>query len=414
MRVLYISQTGMLEGLGRSQVLAYQRGLARRGAEIDLLSYELPEATDREIELLEGELREAGIRWLPLRRARDSRLRVKVAESLRGVVAALRAGAIRRPDIVHGRSYLPTAIADVVSRLLPRARLVFDCRGMLGDEYVDAGYWTKERLEYRLVKRYETRAFKRADGVVVLTDALRRWIDAQGWLGPHTAVEAIPCCVDLDQFRFLPDARARIRGELGIDGDTSLLVYAGSLGSFYEEGELARFAGVFRRRAEGGAPARFLLLTRSEPKDLVARLMKEGFPAAGITVVRARPDEMPGYLSAGDLGLSFIQSCFSKMGSSPTKVAEYLAAGLPVVLNGDIGDQRDLATERDACVVLPSYREDAVVAAADHARSLVARPLAERVAATRRVAAARLDLEAVGVARYARLYDRIMTRTTGR
>src|SRR5687768_7432269 len=36
----------------------------------------------------------------------------------------------------------------------------------------------------------------------------------------------------------------------------------------------------------------------------------------------------PSYLSAADAGLSFIKSCFSKIASSPTKNAEYLACGL--------------------------------------------------------------------------------------
>lgn len=406
MRALYISHNGMLEGLGQSQVLAYLRGLARRGVAFDLLSFELPTVTEEAIERLRASLDGTGIRWTPLRRRRDTRLSVKIAESLTGVGQAFRVALARRPDIVHGRSYLPTAVCDVIASTLPRARLLFDCRGMLGDEYVDAGHWTTDRIEYRMLKRYEARAFRRAEGVVVLTEALKRWVAAQGWFGPRTHVEAIPCCVDMEKFRFDEEGRGRLRRELGLE-DALVLVYAGSLGSWYREPDVARFAGLVRARA--GRRVAFLLLTPSRPDELAGLLRAEGFDERDVVVRKASPPEMPAFLSAGDAGISFIKSCFSKKGSSPTKVAEYLACGLPVVLNGDIGDQADLAEEREACVVVGAFERGELDRAAERVLALAGRPVAERVSAGRAVADARFGLERVGVARYERLYRAMLS-----
>ncbi len=401
MRALYVSHNGILEGLGQSQVLAYLKGLARRGVRFDLLSYELASADIGLIETTRASLAAVGIDWTPMRRRRDTRLAVKVTESLLGVGRATKLALARRPDIVHGRSYLPTAVADVIASSLPRARLLFDCRGMLGDEYVDAGHWTEERLEYRLLKRYEARAFRRADGVVVLTEALRRWLAERRWFGPHTLVETIPCCVDLDAFRFDEAGRSRVRRELGLEGKL-VLVYAGSLGSWYREAEIAAVAGIARLRA--GRPVAFLLLTAAPHQALVDLLRARGFGESDVVVKKLAASEMPRYLSAGDVGISFIKSCFSKKGSSPTKVGEYLACGLPVVLNGDIGDQADLAAERETCVVVGGFGERELTDAADRVVALAAKPLADRVASGRAVADARFGLERIGVTRYERLY----------
>ena len=407
MRVLYISHNGMLEGLGQSQVLPYLRGLAGRGVQFDLFSYELPDAAPTQIEALRESLATHGIRWMPLRRRRDPRLRVKLMEAARGATRSLAAALGRRPDVVHGRSYLPTAVADAIASTVPKAKLLFDCRGMLGDEYVDAGYWSAEQKEYRLLKRYERRAFRRADGVVVLTDALRRWIETRGWLGPQTEIRTIPCCVDTQRFRFDAAARRRLRGELGLEGRT-VLVYSGSLGGLYRVPDMARFAGVFKRRAAG--PVAVLLLTPSPHEEFVDLLEREGVSRAEIVVRKAAPAEVPSFLSAGDAGMSFGKSCFARMGCSPTKLAEYLACGLPAVLNGDFGDQAELAAEIETCVDVGSFDDQALERAADRLLSMVRRAPDERAALGMRVVEARCDLEAVGVARYAALYEAIVRR----
>src|SRR5262249_19973276 len=146
---------------------------------------------------------------------------------------------------VHARSYLPAAVSDVIASIAPRAKLLFDCRGMLGDEYIDNGQWTHERLEYRLLKRFERRVFKRAEGVVVLTRALHEWLTEQSMLGDETHVEVVPCCVDLGRFSPNEASRAEARSELGI-GDRIALLYSGSLGSWYLEDEMARYAAHVR------------------------------------------------------------------------------------------------------------------------------------------------------------------------
>jgi glycosyltransferase involved in cell wall biosynthesis len=401
LRALYVSHNGMLENLGQSQVLPYLRGLARRGVEFDLLSYELPTANADEIDRLRRSLRDEGIRWTPLRRARDPRLRTKVLESSHGVLRAFALALSRSPAIVHGRSYIPTAIGDMIATLVPSAKLVFDCRGMLGDEYVDAGYWTTDRFEYRLVKRYERRVFRRAEGIVVLTETLRRIVRDRGWVGPRSTIEAIPCCVDMDRFRFDETGRAQIRRELGLE-DRLVCVYSGSLGGWYQEPELAKFAGLAKRVSK--RPIAMLVLTHQDAEPLRGRLRGEGLTPAEIVVRRVPPGEMARFLSAGDLALSFIKPCFSKLGSSPTKVPEYLACGLPVVLNGDIGDGSDLAAETDACVVLPSLSDRELEAAVPRALRLAERPIAARVEAGRELARRRFGLEEIGVARYERLY----------
>ena len=399
-RCLYISQTGMTEPLGQSQVLAYLRGLARRGIAIELLSMEPAGTPPKDVARIEEQTRAAGIAWQPLVRGSSPRLSRKLYESAVGVSHGLVAALRRRPHIVHARSYVATAVADVVATLTPGAKLLFDCRGMLGDEYVDSGYWTEDRLEYKLLKRFEQRVFRRADGVVVLTESLRRWLDARNVIPTRTPREVIPCCVDTNRFRFDEAARAARRRELGA-GDRPVIVYSGGLGGWYLEEEMARFAGQVKRLRPD---AIFLVMTRSSPDRLRAVAREQGFGDADLVIKNVPPHEMPSWLCAGDVGLCFIRPCFSKIGSSPTKIAEYLASGLIVVANRDVGDQSELAEDSRACVVLGGFGDAELAEGAKRALALSARPIAERAAEGLRVAEARFGLEKVGVDRYERLY----------
>ena len=61
-----------------------------------------------------------------------------------------------------------------------------------------------------------------------------------------------------------------------------------------------------------------------------------GIDAERLPGHRGDPGEVPRYLKAADVAISFIKPCYSKQSSSPTKIAEYLASGLPVVCNAGL------------------------------------------------------------------------------
>jgi hypothetical protein len=76
----------------------------------------------------------------------------------------------------------------------------------------------------------------------------------------------------------------------------------------------------------------------------------------------------------------------------------------------DFGDQAALAAERDACVMVDSFDDEALVRAADELIAMANAPLDERVRIGRRVAETHFDLEKVGVARYEALYRSLAAR----
>ena len=115
MRSVYISHIGMTEPLGQSQVLPYLTGLARAGVDVEIVSFEAAGTTDEAMDALRQRLAIERIAWRPLRRSDAHGLAQKALEGGRAVLQAIAAALHRRPDIVHARSYLPAAVADVTT-----------------------------------------------------------------------------------------------------------------------------------------------------------------------------------------------------------------------------------------------------------------------------------------------------------
>jgi glycosyltransferase involved in cell wall biosynthesis len=203
--------------------------------------------------------------------------------------------------------------------------------------------------------------------------------------------------VDLERFRFRPDARAAIRSRLGL-GDRPVMVYSGSLGSWYLPDAMFDLLEV----AEPSLPGLHFLVLSPQAALAQAHAGRRGL-GGRVTALSIPPPEVPDYLSAADFGVSFIAPSPSKAASSPTKLAEYLACGLPAVMNPGVGDVDALAGERGW--ILTGLDRDALGNAGHRVAAELAR--ADVRTATREVAQRRFALEEA-VRRYDRLYRRVM------
>jgi glycosyltransferase involved in cell wall biosynthesis len=399
-RALYLCYFGLREPLVQTQVLPYLRELLKGGVEIHLLTFEpgWPHSwTESERRSWQTQLAAEGIQW----HARAYHQRPSLPATLYDIVA----GAwqvihlIRREgiSILHARSHVAAAMGALAKQVTD-AKLIFDIRGMLADEYADAGAWPPQGLNYRLTKAAERHLLKVADAFVVLTNKARQILFPDS----TPIIEVIPCCVDGARFSSIAAAsRETTRRELGI-ADKRVLVYVGALDGWYLTKELAEFLGEAHSQV---ANSFSLILTQSSPELLAGRLRQQGVEPEQFRIQCVLPRDIPRYLAAADLALSFIKPCYSKQFSSPTKVAEYLAAGLPILCNSGVGDVDELIAREGVGILLPELNQAAYRVALQEVEKLLSDPaLATRC---RTVALQYFDLSRVGGPLYRRLYSRL-------
>jgi len=406
-RVLFISYNGMLDPLGQTQVIPYLKQLAEVGVEFTLLSFErevayTPGGRGRCRQLHE-ELKQHRIDWHRLPYHKTPSLPATAYDVFAGTSLARKLVRAKRIELVHARSHIPATIALRLKRRLG-TKMIFDVRGLLADEYVDANHWPKDSLRYRLTKNAETQGLKAADGVVTLTqkiwDVIKDWDSLRGRNVPHAVV---PCCADLEVFRFADAERAERRKELDVEG-RFVLVYSGSIDGWYLTEEMCDFFVTLRAQK----PSAFFLWLTPGSRERITKLMSDrGIPKQDFHIASALPSDVPSYLSAADAGLAFIKPCFSKQASSPTKYAEYLGCGLPLIINTGIGDSDALINAEKAGALVTRFDQEEYARAVSVIEAMT-KDVEQTRHHTRDVAEQLLDVRRVGRERYVELYEQVL------
>lgn len=397
--IIYVTRNGLLEPLGQSQVLAYLRGLSRH-YQITLISYEKPEdaADAASMARVQAECVEHGIRWLPQRFRAGPRYLAPAASMVRMVWLVARETRRTGARLVHARSYIPAAVALLAGRFTG-APFIFDMRALWPEELITAGRLRRGSLVHRAIAWAERVCLRRAAGVVSLTNAA---VEHLREIYPNELrsqrLVVIPTCADLE--RFTP-AVARTSGPR-IHGCIGTVLS----GWFRIDWLTAWIAAAVARDPE----ARLEILTRDNVERVRAAIDPDGRLGERLSIGSRRPQAMPEAVRGHDLSVMFYAGGeVSELGRSPTRMAEVLGSGLPVVANAGVGDVARIIREFQVGVLVEGPEQRHMDAALDELETLLADP---GLAARCRAAAEAVFSLAAGVAAYLSLYDAILNERT--
>jgi glycosyltransferase involved in cell wall biosynthesis len=398
--VLYLTHNGITDHIGQSQIAPYCMGLAARGYRIHIVSAEKPGRDDLK-ERYRALFAKHGVQWSFVTYRNRPPVIGQFATWVKMRRLAMRVAAAERPKLVHCRSYLPIEIGVAIKKKYG-AKLLIDFRHF----FVEAGLEDSPyKFVYRMFKKREPGYFAAADHVVTLTERAARILD--GWyptpqgLGRFTV---IPCCADFGHFDLAKVDAAKataLRERLGFGKDDFVLLYLGSIGPDYLLSEMMK---LFRELLALRPTARFLFVSNNGLEEVTRAREAAGIGDEAVRFVNATRDEVPTYLALTDLSVFFYRPDLSRAGCSPTKLAELLAANVPVIGNANVGDlDTILSLEQNCSVVVPDFEPQTLRAALEQVMS-VPREDRQRI----RPNSQGYTLEA-GVDRYESIYRRFVT-----
>lgn len=402
-KALFISPTPALSPLLQAQGIPHMRELGKLGMEFTLLTFEHRDWSEQDrkrAETLRATLAGWGIDWHILRYGRLPFVPNSTIDVFRGAACALKLIRRKGIEVVHCRSYVP-AYMCLMLRRLTGIKFIFDMRGFLPDEYVEGGHWTMDCWEYKLAKKLEAKCLRAADAVVVTTRGMRdQLLEARAGLRDEIdrKLTIIPNLADMN--RFGPDdaVRSEMRERYGLEDKTVALWLVGGIADWHMPTEVARFFLAMKR-----LHPRSVLLVLTSSTNVHRILQDAGLTTEDYMAISATPEEVGKHILIGDFGINF---CSSEHSASAIKSAEYLASGLPILIDKAEESANVLARDSRTGVVVESYGEDEFERAVHEMIGLLAQrdALAKRC---REVAQRNLSLS-IAVDLFAEVYRKVL------
>ncbi|TKX41338.1 glycosyltransferase [Halorubrum sp. CGM4_25_10-8A] len=344
--VLYISYTGLLEPLGKSQVYSYLKNLSNK-YNISLITFENPDnlKDQKQFEKMRRAVESHDIDWRPLKYHNNPSLPATVWDILTGIWESFHLIREHEVEIIHARSYIPSVIALACKKCY-KTRFLFDMRGFWADERIDGNLWNEKDYVYRMTKWFERQFIKNADVVLSLTDVGIEAMKEFSYVDEDTRFEQIPTCTNLDNFYPCADQSS--------DGPFTL-GYVGSVGTWYKFGDVLECFQILQKLKPG---AQLHILNKGQHDYIQEKLDEYGISSENVTVESVEHERVPEKVRKMDAGIFFYRQTFSKKGTSPTKMGEFLASGIPCISNVGVGDVESLLTDNDIGVVLDNFTSE--------------------------------------------------------
>jgi hypothetical protein len=331
--LLYVSYDGLLDPLGQSQILPYIFGLSDRGFKFTIISFEKDYRAKEEICELKEKLHTNEISWSPLILPSSGLIKKADNSSISGggikrYLKRLLIGAVKirkicasdRIDAIHLRGFQSALIFKLSFLGKP---YIYDYRSFSVDEWVEAGLIRFGSMSHRVFKVVDRMAVKGMSALVTLENS------AEEFLRENYIVPDVPACV----IRTSTDCRKYSPKVSSSDKASTRFVHLGGALFPYRVDIVLEFV---RRYSEDIGNASIHFFNEGQHDQLANAIEESKIDKSIVFVESVKHETVPGRLAEFDAGLIFIEPSPCRRVCSPTKLGEYLAAGLPVLANKGI------------------------------------------------------------------------------
>lgn len=401
-KVLYITYDGLTDPLGQSQIIPYLKGLSNE-YDITILSCEKSDKFQSNGTFIKKLLDDNSLSWEFVLYTKKPPVLSTLKDLWKMSKAAQKLHRTHHFKIVHCR----TVISWLIGKKLQSnsTKVLFDMRGFWADERVDGKLWNLENplfsRIYHFFKREQNKAYHQADALVSLTNAGKEHIVSSESISTEK-ISVIPC--NADQIHFQPKEKyishlKSLQKEVGLSGNERIVGYAGSLGTRYMLNEMLDCFSIIQQQHSN---AIFLIITLSPLFELKELIQKKGLNSS-VIIIGSSYKKIPEYLSLVDVALYFIYAGNSGKAVSPTKQAEFLSMGIPIITNAGIGDSKSIIAENEVGYVLEDFNSKGYQQVADNLDDLLKKPSSEIV----KIASRFFQLES-GVETYRSIYKKLV------
>ena len=315
----YATVDSLSEGVGSSQIAPLMEKLANHGMKINLLTFEKETPPDSLVE----RMRKASVEWIQIPFGNNG--------PLGGLTRTLQlAKLLPDSEITHARSDFPA----VAARFSGQDRILWDVRSLWADQ---RRFIEESRLKRSLLSLYspfEKLACNSAIAMSTLTQAVVPVLEDRHKHLPGLRT-VVPTSVDLDRFKFSPIMPSKLKG-----------LFSGTYNKYYDLELSFKFIQALKNIANHE-------IDWAKPKESHTNFLNAGESF----VFSVNQPEMANVISRYSFGISICKenAGLSLKAAMPTKIAEFLAVGRPIVVNAGLGDCDEIFRESGIGVIISQH-----------------------------------------------------------
>lgn len=355
--ILYVTliEDPINNGILNSQVISVLKGVVKAGHRVTLFSapskYFFSRHSSEEIAQFKQKLNSSGIKFycspIPVLSNASIRFYLIPWLILFSLPAVLFVAVRGKVEVIHCRSY-PASLIGMLVKMLTGKKFIFDMRGVYPEEgeFLFPN-WHKGSLNFKTWKLVEKWMLLSADHIVVVSDHFKQHVLSEY----PTHADAIKEKVSTIVCGVAPESIVNNEIPKTSPHEPIRLVYSGTLDGWTSPKLLAK---TYRQILEHNKQHNFVLniYTTSNQELIRSAFINEDIDSSKYFVQRLNADEVASKLRENDIGILVREKSIVNEVSFPVKLGEYLAAGLPVVINSALAGAGEFVVENKIGVEL--------------------------------------------------------------
>ena len=240
---------------------------------------------------------------------------------------------------MHARSLFPAILSYLLKIFNYKTLMViYDNRGVYIDEMIEVDRWKKNGLKEKFLRQVENLLERYCDRIVVVSNHFKTHI-----LSKHK--NNISSKISVISNRTLIDMNINLTQK---HSNKIILVYSGSYAVWQNSSELKK---LFIQALNIFDDVIFKIISYEQDK-FQSLFSAESELLQRINIVSVEPIKVKEELSKCNCGILLRENNLINNVSSPLKFAEYLAAGLPVLLSEGVGDTESIIKKYDVGIII--------------------------------------------------------------
>ena len=250
-----------------------------------------------------------------------------------------------RSSVIAARNVIAANMALAIKPFSGIKKVCFDGRGAIAAEWHEYNVEVNEKWKQE-INELEKKAVLKSDFRIAVSHQLvEYWKEKYNYTGNGHVV--IPCTLS-SGFKLSPTNIHSIiqqRTSMGYGDNDVLFAYSGSTAGWQSFELLSAFLQPLLKKNKNHK-----VLFLSKEDENIAKLQKD-FPGQVIQKWLSH-SAVKEHLNACDYGILTREDTITNRVASPTKFAEYLSAGLPVIISENLGDYSQFTVEKKCGVLL--------------------------------------------------------------